>query len=428
VHVDASYVEEAPEDRARVRLVARVGYASVSAPPEAYWYEVPAELAGDLSRDGNPWLAALLPLAASLGEPLEWELPVDRPLFDGAREVLRVWRSWYGETAVVPLRGPVAESPLFPPPRRTCAFFSGGVDSFFTALDHGDGDGREERGPIDEFLFVGGLDLRLDAAEGTERARRSVAEVAAALGRPLVYVRTNLRERETQWDKSVDWGRCGHGPALASVPLALSSRYGQALIPASNMYPHLVPWGSHPLTDKLFSSWTLRVRDDGAAHDRADKVRAIAGSELARRHLRVCFKSADGRNCGQCQKCLLTMMMLETAVGLSACPTFSGPLDFGRVRALCIDKPWQRRHVRRLREHAVEAGRSDVVKTVDRLLGWRGLWRCGARRAVDSLFGRRALPRRAARRVLRAAGSLRLRKGRGARLAANLRQGPPEQP
>lgn len=421
MHVGASAVEDVPGDRERVRLVARVTYAAASAPPETYWFEVPAALAGDLARDGNPWLAALLPLAASLGEPLEWELPVDRPLLDGAREVLRVWRSWYGQTSVVPLRGPVAERPPGPAPRRTCAFLSGGVDSFFTALDHGDGDGRDERGPIDEFVFVGGFDLRLDAADGIARARGSVTEVAEALGRPLVYVRTNLRELQMQWDKSVDWGRWGHGPALASVPLALGSRYGQVLIPASNIYKQLVPWGSHPFTDTLYSSWTLRVRNDGAAHDRADKVCAIAPSELARRHLRVCFKSTDGRNCGHCQKCLLTMLMLDTVVGLSACPTFPGPLDLGRVRALHIDKPWQRRHLGRLREQALERGRADVVRTVDYLLGWRGRLRHRARAGVDHLFGRRAFLRRAWRRAVAA---IRVPRGRGEPLPAKLRPPP----
>jgi hypothetical protein len=428
VHVGASYVEDAPEDRARVRLVASVSYSAASASPEAYWYEVPAGLAGNLARDGNAWLAALLPLAAALGEPLEWELPVDRPLLDGALEVLRIWRSWYGETAVVPLRGPVTESPTRPSPRRTCAFLSGGVDSFFTALDHANGDGREERGSIDEFLFVGGFDMRLDALDGIERVRRSVTEAAAALGRPLHFVRTNLREPEMRWNKSVDWGLWGNGPALASVPLALGPRYDRALIPASNLYASPSPWGSHPLTDSLLSSWTLRVRDDGAAYDRPDKVRAVASSDLVRRHLRVCFKSADGRNCGRCMKCLLTMMMLETAVGLSACPTFPARLDFGRVRALCIEKPWERRHLLRLRQHAVEAGRSDVVGTVNYLLGWRGLWRCRARRVIDRLFGRRAVLRRAMRRALQAAASVSASGNRERTpLSRDLRQRPPGQ-
>jgi hypothetical protein len=399
VRIGASAIEALAADDDRVRLSATVTYDS-SPDPETYWYEVPAALAGDLSRDGNPWLAAFLPLAASLGEPLEWELPVDRPLLDGAHEVLRIWRSWYGETSVIPLRGPVAELPSGPPPRRSCAFLSGGVDSFFTALDHGDGDGREERGSIDEFLFVAGLDLSPTGEEAIARVRGSLQEVAEALDRPLVYVRTNIRKFPMRWNRNVDWGRVGHGAVLASIPLALARRYGKAFIPASNVYWYQSPWGSHPLTDSLFSSWTLRIRDDGAAHDRAHKLRAIASSELVRRHLRVCFKSTDGRNCGRCQKCLLAMLMLDTLVGLPACPTFPDRLELRRVRALRIDTPWHRRHLRHLRTMAVERGRGDVVRTIDYLLGWRSRIRHAARAGVHGVFGRRALPRRAWRRAI----------------------------
>jgi hypothetical protein len=378
--------------------VATVTYESSPA-SETYWYEAPAALADDLARDGNPWLAAFLPLAASLGEPLEWELPVDRPLLDGAREVLRIWRSWYGETKVVSLRGPVAELPAGPPPSRSCAFLSGGVDSFFTALDHGDGDGREERGPIDEFLFVGGTDVSTSGVEAIARVRSSLLEVTEALGRPLVYVRTNIRRRPMRWGQSVDWGRLGHGAALASVLLALGPRYGRAFIPGSNSYLHMFPWGSHPLTDSLFSSWTLRIRNDGNAHLRTDKLRAIVSSEVVRSHLRVCFKSTDGRNCGRCRKCLLAMLMLDTLVGLRECTTFPDRLDLRRVRALRLE-PWHRRHLRRLREIAVERGRGDVVRTVDYLLGWRSRIRHLARDSWDRVFGRRALPRRAWRKAL----------------------------
>ena len=138
------------------------------------------------------------------------------------------------------------------------------------------GEARDERGSIDEFLFVEGFDLGLAETEVCERRRRFIEEAAAELNTPLVVVRTNLLE--TLWGKRVNWDLWGHGAALASVALALEGRYRQVLIPASNMYLHLVPWGSHPLTDALFSSWSVRVRDDGAAHDRADKVRAIATS------------------------------------------------------------------------------------------------------------------------------------------------------
>src|SRR5262245_45013058 len=118
MHVAASRLESVPGDGSRVRLVTAVTYAAVAVPSEEYWFELPAELAREASRSGNPWLAALLPLAAALGEPLEWDQPVDRPLVDGAYEVLRIWRTWYAHTNLVPLRGPVVETSPQPSPHR----------------------------------------------------------------------------------------------------------------------------------------------------------------------------------------------------------------------------------------------------------------------------------------------------------------------
>jgi hypothetical protein len=157
-----------------VRLAAHVRYESFPATSEEYWYEVPEQRASDFTRSGNPWLAALLPLAASLGEPIEWEAPVDRPLVDGAQEILRVWHSWYGQTRVVPLRGPVSESPIDERGSLTASFLTCGVDSMFTALDHGTADGRVVRGVIDEFLFVHGFDVAISDSVAAFRVLRSV--------------------------------------------------------------------------------------------------------------------------------------------------------------------------------------------------------------------------------------------------------------
>src|SRR5262249_54013446 len=113
-----------------------------------------------------------------------------------------------------------------------------------------------------------------------------------------------------------------------------------------------------------------------------------------------CFKSADGTNCGRCPKCLLTMLMLDAAVGLPACPTFPSPLDHRAVRALSIEKHWDRRHLRLLRRQALADGRFDIVETVDRLLGWGNRVRTAARSTKARVFGRRSLLRRALLRVL----------------------------
>lgn len=79
-------IVDAPGDPARVRLMAEVSYLDRTA--EEYWFEVDREFAGALSRRGNPWLVCLLPLAATIGEPLEIEVPVDARLYEGVQDVM----------------------------------------------------------------------------------------------------------------------------------------------------------------------------------------------------------------------------------------------------------------------------------------------------------------------------------------------------
>src|SRR6185436_6108277 len=120
-------------------------------PPEEYWFDVPGEYASSLSESGNPWLACLIPLAVTLGEPLRLALPVDRTLFDNVQELQQVWKCWHPHLHVVPVVADLAAPSRQEPPTRAAAFFSGGVDSFFTVLWHGDAT-SSPRTAIDELL------------------------------------------------------------------------------------------------------------------------------------------------------------------------------------------------------------------------------------------------------------------------------------
>jgi len=131
-------VEPAGDDR--VRLAGQVRYADSRT--ETIWFEVPAALEPDLTTTGHPWIVALLPLAARLGEDLRIPLPVDRLLVRNLTELLRIWRGWYPTLREVPLDVTICESPATRragAPARTAAFFSGGVDSFYTLLRHAAG-------------------------------------------------------------------------------------------------------------------------------------------------------------------------------------------------------------------------------------------------------------------------------------------------
>lgn len=349
----------------RARLSGQVRYDDTGA-TEWYWFDVPAALGEALSRDGTPWLAALLPLAVTLKEPLRVSLPVDSRLLRQAREMMEIWRSWYPALSVVPIeaeaRAQVAtmQAAESRSAGRTGAFFSGGVDSFFTALRP-----RDDMGPrIDELVSVWGFDVPLEHADAIARLRQRFSSVAQELGLGFTDVGTNLRS--TRWSQS-DWASLAHGCALGAVALALESRYANVMVAATGGYRDLHPWGSHPLTDPLLSTALTSIIHDGAAFTRTGKTRLLATSAAAMRELRVCWRSRTDVNCESCSKCYRTMLILELLGALPRCATFaSDSVDLRAAERVLCAQPWDYREFRDIHALALAVGRADIVRAVER--------------------------------------------------------------
>jgi hypothetical protein len=381
-----------PAGSGRVRVRGEVKYQS-GGPPEVYWFEVPERCAPFLSTSGNLWLVALLPLAATLGEPLRICLPVDRTLFEGAQEVTRVWECWFSgarsrsaNTAGVN----VAPHPVSieadtlqaddQTPGRVASFFSGGVDSFFTLLSHSDPSHPAGEIPIDDLLCVWGLDVPLTNPTAFGRMRDTLQRAADEIGKELIDISTNIRE--TRFGL-VDWGYMGHGCALISAAFVLEQRFRKLLIPSAGGYHDLAPWGTHPLTDPLLSTRRTQAIHDGAACNRVEKTHYISQSALAMRSLRVCWRSQSDQNCGVCEKCYRTMITLALLGALERCSTFPGSkVETDKVaRIYCGDGHIIERY-QDIRELAVAKGRTDLTKAIDycmhrtlRIKKWRAVAR-----------------------------------------------------
>ncbi|HEY3203765.1 MAG TPA: hypothetical protein VGL03_08900, partial [Thermoanaerobaculia bacterium] len=254
--VSVRLAEAAPRT-GRVRLVGEVVYDGRQREREEYFFEVPAKYAGSLSDSGNPWLAWLLPLAVTRREPLRLCLPVDPILFTNASRLMRIWKGWYPRLRIVPIEAEVKAVEPRPAPTETAAFFSGGVDSFFTVLRNKEMSDRAAFPAIDRLLCVRGFDIDLDNTREFERLRSRLSEAAQDLGLELVDVAMNVREVRFM---QADWARLSHGSALASIGLALEKRFRAIYIATSYTGgPPSHPWGSHPSTDLLSSTSRTRI-------------------------------------------------------------------------------------------------------------------------------------------------------------------------
>src|SRR5699024_1865269 len=125
-----------------------------------------------------------------------------------------------------------------------------------------------------------------------DRARR----LHESLGVETFWVRTNSKALNLQ-----DWEH-SFAAQLAGCLHLFSTRFEDALVGSSEPYDALVlPWGSNPVTDHLFSGQQMRIVHDGAGFSRTENLGVLAGIPGSMSGLRVCWAGPDkDRNCGVC--------------------------------------------------------------------------------------------------------------------------------
>lgn len=338
-------VRRCADDRVELHANVRRGYGGE---PFELWYRFPAWCEPYLRATGSPFLSALMMPSMAVGEPLEIEAPVHRRLLETSEQLMQIYHSWWPDLALVDVRAPASESRRWSPHKGgSGCFFTLGVDSYYTLLRNLDGKAWHTL-PVAHLVFVIGFDVRSHQEELLHDVREGLGAAAAATGTTVLEVETNLREFT---DPLVLWGRY-HGSALSSVGIALERVLESAYVSASCTYNDLFPWGSHPMTDSLWSTPWIRFIHDGCEATRTAKVAYIADEPVVKRTLRTCWENRDGRyNCGLCEKCLRTMTMLESLGQLESMSTYPNKVPLDALDTL----DWTVHRIRRRFEKALAA-------------------------------------------------------------------------
>lgn len=306
------------------RRVKLIGTIDVDSEIHEYWFDFPIEYEDYLSESGNCWLLVMLPFAVKIGATISLDLHIDPMLFENIIGVVDVWRNWYKDVKRIKINAPIAKSPAGA--EKSMAFFSGGIDSWFTLLRHKEKiDNRNFNGALDFLVTVWGFDVGLDNPDGFNEIKNSTQKTADNYGLKLIDVWTNLRGNSLRFGNTPwwrDWGPIAHGAALACVGLTMEGLFSKVTIASTRPYSGLKPWGSHPMTDPLFSTSSLKIFHDGAVYGRVEKTKKISSLPDALDSLRVCWKGQDSNNCSNCNKCYRTMITLDLLGVLRYCKSF----------------------------------------------------------------------------------------------------------
>ena len=282
------------------------------------------------------WLSAFLLPALHDRRALAFADPVDSTWLANSARLIEIFKDWW-RYPILPVRATprmreeqgAAASAASPHEARAAGavptpgvalFFSAGVDSFSSLYRGGT--------MPDRLVTVQGFDIPLDDARRMAALERSLEAVSGALGLRSIVLRTNLRSHPLV--QAMAWERA-HGGALAAAGHVLGEGVSEVLISSSIPRDRERSWGSHWMSDPLFSSSRVRFRQVGMEKRRVQKVRGIAEEPLVQAHLRVCWENrvAEG-NCSRCNKCLITRMVLADCGALDRFPVFEGMATLAR--------------------------------------------------------------------------------------------------
>ncbi|MEP7270675.1 MAG: hypothetical protein ABI882_04190, partial [Acidobacteriota bacterium] len=288
---------ELPVTDIRHRTRGRSSRISAQVQGRVLWFE-----SDDVELSPNPevFASALLIPALNAGLTLKFDQPLSSTWVTNCRQLLRIYNEWWGYPENLPI-APHADHPRESVSLKTALCFTGGADSFYSLLRSGN--------EIDYLVNIQGfIDTPLADVRRLVALEKSIREVARQTSTIPVFVRTNFLELSLI--ATTDWERA-HGGGLMAVGHAMADVAARHLVSSSWGFDSVKPWGTHWMTDHLWSSASMQIIHVGAELQRALKLREIAAEPLVHDHLHVCWENLSSEvNCSRCDKCLRTRITL----------------------------------------------------------------------------------------------------------------------
>ncbi len=305
------------------------------------WYRVHSNHKHLITNAGDTFLLSILHLGMRSNLPV-WikGAPVSRELLANLQEYQYIWSLWHKRTNKIEIYARLYNSieRHHLKKQRVITCFSGGVDSTFTLFNHTRNGENNYPKPLSDALLVHGFDIPIENQYSFDRVERKCRDVAKDAGINLITIATNVRHLKLKW-------RQAHGALIAGAMHLVSRPFSTGLIPSTLNYGILYPWGSTPLTDSLLGcDYSFNITSDGANYTRVDKIRALKSWELAMKEIRFCnIDLPYDRNCGECDKCTITaIMLLLVDASRASIKPFPGPrrlaLQLQRTKITALDK------------------------------------------------------------------------------------------
>ena len=262
------------------------------------YFRTPEKFQLHLSADWFIGVALLEAMVTNRSIEIDASVPVSQDLCNSLHEMQSIFACWNPNLSVVDIlcQKTSTEEPF----TAVGSFFSAGVDSSHALIRHMD--------DITHLIMLRVFDMG-DDQESWDKRVINQTDFAKSMGKTLISLETNARD----WtdDKMIAWG-FAHGLLISSAGTALGMK--RLYVPSSHTYDELFPWGSHPLSDPMWSTESTSVLHDGASYRRGEKTRDILEHPDVANNLQVCWNNIH-KNCGQCAKCIRSMTAVHLLGG-----------------------------------------------------------------------------------------------------------------
>ncbi|MBT8350271.1 MAG: hypothetical protein KJO26_03420 [Deltaproteobacteria bacterium] len=359
------------KNQERVGVAATVIWEDCDQPQKDIYIETETPFTADVSCNPHAFLVGCLIPAMHFGERrIVLEQEVCPGLKEGLETIMSLMKEWSaGQLLPLSLEMKTSSSVQYTEKQRHAGLFlSGGIDSLAALRAITLNYPSMHPGAIKDCLFVHGFDIGGVVQRGMkyhvfERAKAAMTRVTEDANINLIPIYTNIRHL---CDERELWLEKFFGAVLASVAHAFASRLELVYIASSFDIPNLTPCGSHPMLDPEYSSFDMRIRLRDLSLSRMDKLRIVAGWDVALNNIRVCLANVQHRmNCGKCEKCVRTMLGLLAIGALDKTEAFvENDVSPDLLSAFSITIRHREPFYRELLEPLKSQGKDDLVEVI----------------------------------------------------------------
>jgi hypothetical protein len=329
-------IERIREDRVEgwSRTMADVIWEDREAPRQTLVIEARDPFGADLQPSCDAMLVALLPLAQWMGERrVRIEGTICCRLRDGLGAASDLFSLWYDRCRPLRIEASHGFAPTVPRGTpRAASLLSGGIDALSLLRANRLEYPSDHPSFIRDCFVLFGLNTFDADADGPKADRLAVFDALVARMEPfasranatLIPIRTNIRALYPDYGS---WQSVGFGAGMLSAALSMPGRIDRVELGSAGVGMRQPPRGSHPWLDHHFSTEAVTVRHAQVPLSRFEKTRIVSDWDDALGVLRTCFYlkvPAPGLiNCGECEKCVRTMLALVALGKLDRAATFA---------------------------------------------------------------------------------------------------------